>query len=68
MEKKYGKLRNYIFYAGIGLSFLCSFTQLLDLSGVVSFYVALAGVSLLAIGVVLMITILLHERKHQKNI
>lgn len=66
MEKKYGKLRNYILYAGLGLSFLCSFTELLDFPGIVTFYVALAGVSLLAIGAILMITILLHERKHQK--
>ena len=66
MEKKYGKLRNNIFYGGVALSILSSFTQLLNLPGILSFYVGLAGLSLLAIGLILMISIGLYERKHNR--
>ena len=66
MEKKYGKLRNGLFYAGIVFAFISRFTQVLHVPHIFSFYFALAGITLIVIGLVLMLVILLNKKQKKQ--
>jgi hypothetical protein len=62
MENNYGKLRNYIFYSGLALCISCSFTQLLEVPDLFSFYLALVGLILFGIGGILSLFLYLNKK------